>query len=137
MDEHSIMPVETNANAISTANALEQMAQIMRGMSDMMRATNERMAALEHQVRLLTKVTPAQATQLGKSITERAEQLCTTYRLAGAERKIASCIRRDVRLNAGISAMRELPKCEYQVTMQRIALWDDYKVIKTIRGTLT
>lgn len=43
---------------------LEDCAVVMRGMADMMRTTNERMGALEREVRMLTKVTPAQATAI-------------------------------------------------------------------------
>ena len=51
---------------------LGQMGEIMRGMADMLRATNERMAALEREVRLLTKVTPAQANAIHEAIRSRA-----------------------------------------------------------------
>ena len=47
---------------------LEDCAVVMRGMADMMRTTNERMGALEREVRMLTKVTPAQATAINLSL---------------------------------------------------------------------
>lgn len=47
---------------------LEDCAVVMRGMADMMRTTNERMGALEREVRMLTKVTPAQATAINTAI---------------------------------------------------------------------
>ena len=53
------------------SQAITQMAQIMQGMANMVRATNERMGMLEQQVRLLTKVTPAQASAIVATSPER------------------------------------------------------------------
>ena len=105
---------------------LGQMGEIMRGMADMLRATNERMAALEREVRLLTKVTPAQANAIHEAIRSRAAEIC--------EKAAANAIRRAVRLTTGISSVRDLPRCEYSVAMEQVRMWDDYKAMKAIRA---
>ena len=68
--------VQTDGQAIAlpsdVSQAITQMAQIMQGMANMVRATNERMGMLEQQVRLLTKVTPAQASAISAAIRDRA-----------------------------------------------------------------
>ena len=69
---------------------LEDCAVVMRGMADMMRTTNERMGALEREVRMLTKVTPAQATAINTAIRERAAALCLSYRATGCEKQAAA-----------------------------------------------
>lgn len=67
---------------------LEDCAVVMRGMADMMRTTNERMGALEREVRMLTKVTPAQATAINAAIRERAAALCLSYRATAARSRL-------------------------------------------------
>ena len=113
---------------------LGQMSEIMRGMADMLRATNERMAALEREVRLLTKVTPAQANAIHEAIRSRAAEICAQYRAEGCEKAAANAIRRAVRLTTGISSVRDLPRCEYSVAMEQVRMWDDYKAMKAIRA---
>jgi len=92
-----------------------------------------RMAALEAQVRHLTKVTPAQATAINKAVRQRAEVLCREYGATGCERQVADRIRRAIKLGSGASNVREIPACEYKVTMNQVSMWDDYKVIRDIK----
>ena len=109
----------------------QQMAQATVSMANMLRATNERMASMEREIRLLTKVTPAQASAINAAIRERAAALCGSYRAAGCEKAVANAIRRAVKLTTGVSNVRELPRCEYTVAMQQVQLWDDYKAMKS------
>ena len=109
---------------------LEDCAVVMRGMADMMRTTNERMGALEREVRMLTKVTPAQAT----AIRERAAALCLSYRAIGCEKQAAAAIRKAIRQTMGAQAVRELPRCQYEIVMKQVAMWDDYKTMKRIKN---
>ena len=113
---------------------LGQMGEIMRGMADMLRATNERMGMLEQQVRLLTKVTPAQASAISAAIRDRAKELCATYRATGCEKATGNAIRRELRLTMGVQNVREVPRCEYSVALQTVKLWDDYKTMKAIKA---
>lgn len=96
----------------------------------------EEIRLLRRSVQQLTKVSPAQATQLNRLMRETAEKLCAQYRLQDIENgavRLCNCIRRDVRLRAGIQSMRELPRCEFEAYCNYIALWDDYKAVKTLR----
>ena len=113
---------------------LGQMGEIMRGMADMLRATNERMGMLEQQVRLLTKVTPAQASAISAAIRDRAKELCAAYRATGCEKATGNAIRRELRLTMGVQNVREVPRCEYSVALQTVKLWDDYKTMKAIKA---
>ena len=113
---------------------LEDCAVVMRGMADMMRATNERMGALEREVRMLTKVTPAQATAINAAIRERAAALCASYRATGCEKQAAAAIRKAIRQTMGAQAVRELPRCQYEIVMKQVAMWDDYKTMKHIKN---
>ncbi len=113
---------------------LEDCAVVMRGMADMLRTTNERMGALEHEVRMLTKVTPAQATAINAAIRERAGTLCIAYRASGCEKQAAAAIRKAIRQTMGAQAVRELPRCQYELVLKQVAMWDDYKTMKLIRS---
>lgn len=116
------------------SQAITQMAQIMQGMANMVRATNERMGMLEQQVRLLTKVTPAQASAISTAIRDRAKELCAIYRATGCEKATGNAIRRELRLTMGVQNVREVPRCEYSVALQTVKLWDDYKTMKAIKA---
>ena len=123
----STLPAEVQAT-------LAQMGDIMRSMANMLRATNERMASLEREVKLLTKVTPAQANAINNAIRQRAAELCETYRAQGCEKAAANAIRRAVRLTTGTNSVRELPRCEYSVAMEQVQMWDDYKTMRAIKA---
>lgn len=123
----STLPAEAQAT-------LAQMGDIMRGMANMLRATNERMASLEREVKLLTKVTPAQASAINEAIRQRAAELCENYRAQGCEKAAANAIRRAVRLTTGTNSVRDLPRCEYSVAMEQVSMWDDRKVMKALRA---
>ena len=114
--------------------AMRQMAGMMGQMADMIRATNERMGLLEEQVAQLTKITPAQAREIGAAIGKRAAEVCQMHRAQGCERAAANAIRRAVRLCCGVRSMRELPRRDYGVAMQQIQWWDDYREMQRIRG---
>ena len=112
MEKGKLMKVQA-AEAIALSPevkaALGQMGEIMRSMADMLRATNERMASLEREVRLMTKVTPAQANAINEAIRQRAVELCGEYRAKGCEKAAANAIRR-IRVWT-VGTRRWLPGC--------------------------
>ncbi|MBQ2700424.1 MAG: hypothetical protein IJF65_04615 [Clostridia bacterium] len=111
----------------------EELRQALGAMASMIRTTNERMGALEEQVRLLTKVTPAQARAIQDGIRKRAAEQCQMWHLPGQEKAVANAIRKAVRLQTGTSSMKELPRCDYPVVTRQIQMWDDYQVMKAIK----
>lgn len=111
-----------------------QMMAGMQAMSDMLRSTHESMVALERQVRQMEKVTPAQARAINTAIRGRAVELCKVHHADGCERAAASAIRRAVKLSTGVTAMKDIPRCDYMVIMRLIEMWDDYKVMKAIKA---
>lgn len=115
------------------AAAFARMAEATAAMMRMMQATNERMSRMEKEIRLLTKVTPAQASQINGAIRMRAAELCKIYRIVGQEKPVASAIRRAVKLSTGAGSVREIPRCEYQVVLGQVNMWDDYDAMMAIR----
>ena len=45
-----------------------------------------------------------------------------------------NAIRRELRLTMGVQSVRDVPRCEYNVALQTVRLWDDYRVMKTMKG---
>lgn len=116
---------------------MQAVAQMARGINDlalMLRTTNERMDALEKEVRRLTKVTPAQAKAVNTAIKDRAAQLCDTHHADGCEKAVGAAIRKSLKLGCGVSSIRELPHSDYALAMQRVEMWDDYRLIRDIRN---
>lgn len=106
-----------------------------QSMAVSMQRMMEEMQLLRRSVQQLTKVTPAQATELNRLMKETAQALSDRYRVQAVD-KVTALIRKDVRLRAGIKSMREMPRCEYEAFCSYIALWDDYKKIKALRDKI-
>ncbi len=130
------LAISNQEKALATSEMkafMNQAMVLMQGMADMVRATNERMAALETQVRMLEKVTPAQAADLNRAIRERAADICEEYRMKGQDKPVAAAIRKSVRLSTGAHSTREIARCEYTAVREMVETWDDYKAIKGIK----
>lgn len=122
--------------AANTAREMQQMREALQAMAGLLRTTNETMAQLQRQVRLLEKVTPAQARAINQAIRDRATELCAIYMLRGdgCEKPVAAAIRKAVKLRFGANTAKDLPRCEYEVALAQVQGWDDYKTMKEIKG---
>lgn len=131
---------DTQLAAISPEQAVamvRRMEQLMQGMAGTISAMHEEMAQMKKQIQMLTPVTVSQEKALNAQIRQRSEELRKIYRLeANARTPIANAIRKEIKLVGGVSAIRELPRVEYNVYLERIALWDDYRAMKEIRTRL-
>lgn len=130
----TVKPSEALPIPAEVAAEMQQMREALQTMAGLLRTTNETMAQLQRQVRLLEKVTPAQASALNKAIRERAAQLCDLYAARGCDKPVAAAIRKAVKLRFGAATAKDLPRCEYEVAMTQVQGWDDYKTMKEIKG---
>lgn len=129
------LKVREQGNAPANLQAfMENALQLMQGMADMVRATNERMAELEQQVRMLEKVTPSQANDLNAAIRVRAAAVCQDYRMSGQEKAVAGAIRKTMRLATGARSVREIARCDYKPIRELVDTWDEYRTIKAIKA---
>lgn len=129
------LKVREQGNAPANLQAfMENALQLMQGMADMVRATNERMAELEQQVRMLEKVTPSQANDLNAAIRVRAAAVCQDYRMSGQEKAVAAAIRKTMRLATGARSVREIARCDYKPIRELVDTWDEYRTIKAIKA---
>ena len=130
----TMKPSEALPIPAEVAAEMQQMREALQTMAGLLRTTNETIAQLQRQVRLLEKVTPAQASALNKAIRERAAQLCDLYAARGCDKPVAAAIRKAVKLRFGAATAKDLPRCEYEVAMTQVQGWDDYKTMKEIKG---
>ena len=144
------------SRALAMANKIEEMAGLIGSLAEMLRVTNERMAAMEAAMRSLEKVTPAQASNINKCIRERAAEICASYRMGvritpveeghGSRpeaarfepnpekaKKLIAAIRKDVKVMTGARTMREVARCDYGTVIDFVMDWDDYETIQKIR----
>ena len=125
--------VQMDERMPATRQDMQAMMDALRTMATLLRTTNERMQALEKEVRRLEKVTPGQASTLNALIRARAAEVCRMHRAAGCESAAAAAIRKDVKRMCGISSMRELPRRDYGTAETQVRMWDDYQQMKKIR----
>ena len=118
---------------MSAEMALNAMGQQLMDMAMLLRATNERMGALEREVRRLTKVTPSQASMLTAAIRQRAKEICLIHRCKGGEYAAGRAIRKGIYATLGVTNVRDVPRDDFKVAMRAIELWDDYQEMKRIR----
>ena len=119
--------------AANTAQEMQQMRDALQTMAVLLRTTNETLTQLQRQVRLLEKVTPAQAKAINRAIRERAAALCRVYGARDCDKAVAAAIRKAIKLRFGANAAKELPRCEYEVAMTQVNGWDDYRIMMDIK----
>jgi translation initiation factor 2B subunit (eIF-2B alpha/beta/delta family) len=128
MKQNGALPIPA-----AVVEEMQQMREALQTMAGLLRATNETMMQLQRQVRLLEKVTPSQASALNKAIRERATELCAIYMASGCDKAVAAAIRKAVKLRFGAATAKELPRCDFEVALEQVRIWDDYKAMMAIR----
>lgn len=163
-----IIPAKNDGLSIVNANPVQvirkadaekligAMAEQIGSLAEMLRVTNERMAAMEAAIRTLEKVTPQQAAEINRRIRERAGEICEAYRMGVTVtpvepgrgsvpeaarfepnteklKAVAAAIRTEVRIMTGAKTAREIARVDFGTVRDAIAGWDDYEVIRKIR----
>ena len=119
----------------SMAKLLQQNAEALDRLASAQAVQNNRLEALEKQIRLQTPITPKQAQYLNEAIRAKARELLDKRELSGdkwAVTKLGNAIRRDVLARYGISGIREIPRHEYPVAMSQIGMWSNALVIRDV-----
>lgn len=113
---------------------VSQNAQALERFAALQAQQNARMEQLERQMRLNTPVTSQQTRYINNAIRARAKEI-----LAGkgvdkpaATKKMSNAIRKYVLVRYGVSAVNELPKCEYSVVMDMVNRWLDVHTVREI-----
>ena len=105
----------------NNTEALEQLASAQS-------VQNDRLEALERQIRLQTPVTGKQVKYLNDAIRMRARALLEKRGLHDDKKAVTALsghIRKAVLARYGVSNMREIPRHEYGVAMSQVEMWND------------
>lgn len=111
----------------SMAKILENNTAALEQLSSAQSVQNDRLEALERQIRLQTKVDSKQASYLNNAIRQRSRELLSKREIEDrkAITKLGNHIRKAVLARYGISSLRDVPKHEYTVAMQQIEIWNN------------
>ncbi len=119
----------------SMGKLLQQNAEALERLAASQAVQNNRLEALEKQIRLQTPITTKQAQYLNDAIRNRARELLDKRELSGdkwAVTKLGNAIRKDVLARYGVAGLREIPRHEYQVAMNQIGMWSNALVIRDV-----
>ena len=112
------------------AESRDTLARLLGIMTEQQR----QLQALQAKVAMLEKLTPMQVKDVNLRIRERAVQLEAGYDLpAGSAEKLATLIRRQVRMETGARSARDIARCDYPVVCEMISDWEEYQAISALR----
>lgn len=113
---------------------LENNTAALEQLSAAQSVQNDRLSALEKQIRLQTPVSGKQVSYLNDAIRARARELLDKRGVddGKATVKLGNCIRKAVLSRYGVSTLREVPKHEYNVAMQQIGMWSDALTVRDV-----
>lgn len=111
---------------------LENNTAAMEQISAAQSVTNDRLNAMEKQIRLQTPVSGKQVSYLNEAIRARARALLDKRGIedAKAVTRLGNAIRRAVLSRYGVASLREIPRHEYGVAMSQIEIWSDALTIR-------
>lgn len=113
---------------------LENNTAALNQLSAAQQVQNDRLEALERQIRLNTPVTRQQVRYLSGAVKEHAIGLLDKSSVSDAKatRKLVGIIKKDVLSDYGITAFEEIPKHEYTVAMHNIKTWNNMRIVRDI-----
>ena len=113
---------------------LENNTAALEQLSATQTVQNDRLEALEKQIRLQTPVTSKQVSFLNDAIRAKARELLDKRGIDDKKSitKLGNLIRKAVLSRYGIGNMREIPKHEYSVAMSQIAIWSDALSVRDV-----
>ena len=113
---------------------LENNTAALEQLSSAQSIQNDRLEALEKQIRLQTPVSSKQVTYLNDAIRSRSRELLDKREIDDkkAVTKLGNQIRKAVLSRYGISSLREIPKHEYNVALSQIGMWNDALVVRDV-----
>ena len=113
---------------------LENNTAALEQLSSAQSVQNDRLEALEKQIRLQTLVTSKQVYYLNDAIRMRARELLDKRSVSDkkAITKLGNLIRKSVLARYGVSSLRDVPKHEDNVALSQIGMWNDILSVRTV-----
>ena len=111
----------------NNTHALNQLAATQQIQAD-------RLEALERQIRLNTLVTVQQVRYINDAIRARARELLDKRGISDqkATTKLGNAIRKAILARYGVAALHDIPKHEYSVTLNLVAMWNDMLIVRDV-----
>lgn len=119
----------------TVSKLLENNTAALEQLSSAQSIQNDRLEALEKQIRLQTPVSGKQVNYLNEAIRDRARGQLEKYGYSDDKKtvvKLGNAIRRAVLSRYGIASLREIPKHEYTVAMSQINMWSNALTVRDI-----
>jgi hypothetical protein len=107
---------------------LENNTAALEQLSATQAVVNDRLEALEKQIRLQTPISNKQVTYLNDAIRHRSREHLSKRNLDGDKKavsKLGNRVRKSILSRYGVATLREIPKHEYLVAMSQIETWND------------
>lgn len=116
------------------AKLLENNTAALQQLSAAQQVQNDRLEALERQIRLNTPVTRQQARYLSAAMKEHALEALDKYAITDSKavNKLVKAIKKDVLAGYGITVLEEIPKHEYNVAMHSIKTWNNMRIVREV-----
>ena len=116
------------------AKLLENNTAALQQLSAAQQVQNDRLEALERQIRLNTPVTRQQVRYLSAAMKEHTLELLDKSSISDPKtvRKLAGIIKKDVLADYGITTLEEIPKHEYNVAMHNIKTWNNMRIVREV-----
>lgn len=116
------------------AKLLENNTAALHQLAAAQQVQNDRLEALERQIRLNTPITRQQARYLSAAMKEHALELLDKSSISDAKatRKLSGVIKKDVLSDYGITALEEIPRHEYSVAMHSIKTWNNMRLVREV-----
>lgn len=113
---------------------LENNTAAMEQLSAAQSVQNDRLEALEKQIRLQTKVDGKQVSYLNDAIRHKARELLDKRGIEDGKAitKLGNAIRKAVLKRYGVSTLRDVPKHEYNVALNQIDMWSDLLTVRDV-----
>ena len=114
------------------AKLLENNTAALNQLSQAQQVANDRLEALERQIRLNTPITRQQARYLSAAMKEHALEALDKYSISDtkAVNKLVKAIKKDMLADYGVTALEEIPKHEYNVAMHNIKTWNSMRIVR-------
>ena len=119
----------------TVSKLLENNTAALEQLSAAQSIQNDRLEALEKQIRLQTPVTAKQVTYINEAIRDKARELLDKYERADdakAVKKLGNAIRKAVLSRYGVSCLHEIPRHEYYVAIGQIGMWSNALTVRDI-----
>lgn len=117
------------------AQMIQQSVEANERMAQMMRVQNDRLEALERQVRLQTPCTPQMVKHLNEAI-RAAARAALDGREMNDERRcitaVSAIIRKDVYARYGVGSLAEIPRHEYHVALTQVSSWRNALAVRDV-----